>query len=41
MGNSDERAYQIARRYEDKTLGILKANLELKHNAHNILNMQG
>ena len=34
MGNSDERAEQIVWRNEDKTLGILKTNLELKHNVH-------
>ena len=41
LGNSDERADQIAWRNEDKTLGILKANLELKHNVHNMFIIQG
>ena len=36
LGNSDEKADQIAWRNEDKTLGILKKNLELKHNVHNM-----
>ena len=31
MGNSDDRADQIAWRNDENTLGILKANLELKH----------
>ena len=30
LGNSDDRAHQIAGQNDDNTLGILKANLELK-----------
>ena len=31
----------MASRNEDKTLGILKANLEPKHNVHNMFIIQG
>ena len=31
LGNSDDRAHQIAGRNDDNTLGILRLNLELKH----------
>ena len=31
LGSSDDRADQIAGRNDDNTLGILRANLELKH----------
>ena len=41
MRNSDERADQIAWRNDDKTLGILEANLELKHIAHNMFLIHG
>ena len=41
LGNSNERADQMASRNEDKTVGILKANLESKHNVHNMFTIQG
>ena len=41
LGNSVEIADQITRRNEDKTLEILKANLELKYNVHNVFIIQG
>ena len=31
LGNSDDRADQTAGRSDNNTLGILRANLELKH----------
>ena len=31
LGNSDDIAYQIARRNDDYSLGIPRGNLELKH----------
>ena len=31
QGNSDDRANQIAGRNNDNSIGILRANLELKH----------
>ena len=31
LGNSDNRADQIAEQNDDNTLGIIRANLELKH----------
>ena len=31
LGNSDDRAHQIAGRNDDNKLGILRANLDLKH----------
>ena len=34
LGNSDEKADQIAWRNEDKAVGILKTNLELRHNVY-------
>ena len=40
LGNSDERADQIAWRNDDKTLGILKPNLEVKHNVDNMFIVQ-
>ena len=38
LGNSDDRADQIAQRNDLNTLGIFRANLKLKHmfvNVHN------
>ena len=41
LENSNERADQIASRNKDKILGILKANLEQKHNVQNMFTLQG
>ena len=41
LGNSDDRAHQIAGQNDDNTLGIFRANLELKHYVHQMFMLQG